>query len=87
MLIGVFANASIEPKYSSAHILFLSSYTSPYLIFSTNSTDTTNLKVAKGKFAHVYVEISLKELVVGKVFVEDDYFRFEYEDLHILCSK
>ena len=38
-------------------------------------------------FARVCVEIDLKELVVGNVCVEDDWFKVEYEGLHIICSK
>lgn len=47
--------------------------------------DHNTLKVSRGKFARVCVEIDLNKPVVGRVCVEGKWFYIEYEGLHIIC--
>ena len=49
--------------------------------------DFKTLKVSRGKFARVCVEIDLHKLVVGRVCVENNWLFVEYEGLHIICTK
>ena len=49
--------------------------------------DFKTLKVSRGKFARVCVEIDLHKLVVGRVCVENNWLFVEYEGLHIIFTK
>lgn len=49
--------------------------------------DLHTLRVARGRFATVCVEVDLNQLVVGKVGINDQWFNVEYEGLHIICAQ
>jgi hypothetical protein len=42
--------------------------------------------MARGRFAHVCVEIDLMNLVVGKVGFRNNWYKVEYEGLHVICT-
>lgn len=48
--------------------------------------DEHTLKVKRGRFARVCVEIDLNKPVVGKIRVRGNYYKVEYEGLHVICS-
>lgn len=48
--------------------------------------DTNTLKVHRGRFARICVEIDLNQPVVGKVWVDGFWYKVSYEGLHIICS-
>lgn len=48
--------------------------------------DTNTLKVQRGRFARICVEIDLNQPVVGKVWVDGFWYKVSYEGLHIICS-
>lgn len=49
--------------------------------------DQNTLRVERGRFARVCVEIDLSKPVVGKFWLKDHWYRIEYEGLHPICSK
>lgn len=49
--------------------------------------DTNTLKVQRGRFARICVEIDLNQPVVGKVWVDGYWYKVSYEGLHIICSQ
>lgn len=49
--------------------------------------DQNTLKVQRGRFARVCIEIDLSQLVVGKIWLQDHWYRVEYEGLHLICAK
>lgn len=49
--------------------------------------DEHTLKVERGRFARVCVEIDLNQPVVGKICVKGTWYKVEYEGLHVLCGK
>jgi len=48
--------------------------------------DLHTLKVARGRFARMCVEIDLTNPVVGRVGINSDWYRVQYEGLHIICT-
>jgi len=48
--------------------------------------DTNTLKIERGKFAIVCVEIDLTMLVVGKIWVNGHWYKVQYEGLHLICT-
>ena len=48
--------------------------------------DYNMLKVSRGKFARVCIEIDLNKPVVGRICVEGKWYTIVYEGLHIICS-
>lgn len=48
--------------------------------------DLHTLKVARGRFARMCVEIDLTKPVVGRVGINGDWYRVQYEGLHIICT-
>lgn len=48
--------------------------------------DTNTLKVERGRFARICVEIDLNKPVVGKVWLNGYWYKVAYEGLHIICS-
>lgn len=48
--------------------------------------DHNTLKVERGKFARICVEIDLTQLVVGKVWLNGHWYKVEYEGLHLICA-
>jgi hypothetical protein len=48
--------------------------------------DTNTLKVERGKFARVCVEIDLTVPVVGKIWVNGHWYKIQYEGLHLICT-
>ncbi|KAF1869450.1 hypothetical protein Lal_00022895, partial [Lupinus albus] len=48
--------------------------------------DTNTLRFARGRFARICVEIDLSHPVVGKVCVQGNWHKVEYEGLHIICT-
>lgn len=48
--------------------------------------DRQTLRVERGRFASVCVEIDLNQPVVGKFWMRDRWFNIEYEGLHVICS-
>ncbi|XP_057417008.1 uncharacterized protein LOC130711420 [Lotus japonicus] len=49
--------------------------------------DKNTLKAERGRFARICVEVDLDKPVVGKVCLENYWYKIEYEGLHVLCSK
>jgi len=48
--------------------------------------DTNTLRVERGKFARVCVEIDLTAPVVGKIWVNGHWYKVQYEGLHLICT-
>ena len=48
--------------------------------------DTNTLKVERGKFARVCVEIDLTVPVVGKIWVNGHWYKVQYEGLCLICT-
>lgn len=48
--------------------------------------DTNTLKVERGRFARIFVEIDLTQPVVGKVWLNGYWYNVAYEGLHIVCT-
>lgn len=48
--------------------------------------DNNTLKVERGKFARICVEIDLTQPVVGKVWLNGHWYKVEYEGLHLICA-
>lgn len=48
--------------------------------------DENTLRVERGRFARVCLEINLNQPVVGKIWVRDNWYKIEYEGLHVICS-
>lgn len=48
--------------------------------------DTNTLKVERGCFARICVEIDLTKPVVGKVCVNGHWYKVQYEGLHMICA-
>jgi hypothetical protein len=48
--------------------------------------DLHTLKVARGRFARMCVEIDLTKPVVGRVGINGDWYHVQYEGLHIICT-
>lgn len=48
--------------------------------------DTNTLKIERGKFARVCVEIDLTMPVVGKIWVNGHWYKVQYEGLHLICT-
>lgn len=48
--------------------------------------DERTLRVDRGRFARICVEIDLNQPVVGKVLVRGMCYKMEYEGLHVLCG-
>lgn len=48
--------------------------------------DRNTLKVERGRFARICVEIDLSQPVVGKVWLNGYWYKVSYEGLHIICS-
>jgi len=48
--------------------------------------DTNTLKVERGKFARVCVEVDLTMSVVGKIWVNGHWYKVQYEGLHLICT-
>ncbi|GAU50505.1 hypothetical protein TSUD_409800 [Trifolium subterraneum] len=48
--------------------------------------DTNTMKVERGRFARVCVEVDLTVPVVGKIWVNGHWYKVQYEGLHIICT-
>lgn len=48
--------------------------------------DRNTLKVERGRFARICVEVDLTQLVVGKVWLKGHWYKVEYEGLHLICA-
>jgi len=48
--------------------------------------DTNTLKVERGKFARVCVEVDLTVPIAGKVWVNGHWYKIQYEGLHLICT-
>jgi hypothetical protein len=48
--------------------------------------DINTLKVERGRFARVCVEVDLTVSVVGKIWVNGHWYKVQYEGLHIICT-
>lgn len=48
--------------------------------------DTNTLKVERGKFARVCVEVDLTMPVIGKIWVNGHWYKVQYEGLHLICT-
>lgn len=48
--------------------------------------DRNTLKIERGRFARICVEIDLNQPVVGKVWLNHYWYKVSYEGLHIICS-
>ncbi|GAU41583.1 hypothetical protein TSUD_271920 [Trifolium subterraneum] len=49
--------------------------------------DLHTLRVARGKFARMCVEVDLTKPVVGRVGINGDWYHVQYEGLHIICTQ
>ncbi|PNX72551.1 hypothetical protein L195_g028444, partial [Trifolium pratense] len=49
--------------------------------------DLHTLRVARGKFARMCIEVDLTKPVVGRVGINGDWYRVQYEGLHIICTQ
>lgn len=49
--------------------------------------DKNTLKAERGRFARICVELNLDKPVVGRICLEDYWYKIEYEGLHVICSK
>lgn len=49
--------------------------------------DQNTLRIERGCFAQVFVEIDLSKPVIGKIWLRDHWYRVEYEGLHLICAK
>jgi hypothetical protein len=49
--------------------------------------DMHTLRVARGKFARLCVEIDLTKPVVGRVGINGEWYNVQYEGLHIICTQ
>jgi hypothetical protein len=49
--------------------------------------DMHTLRVARGKFARMCVEIDLTQPVVGRVGINGEWYQVQYEGLHIICTQ
>jgi hypothetical protein len=49
--------------------------------------DLHTLKVARGRFARMCVEVDLTQPVVGRVGVNGEWYQVQYEGLHIICTQ
>ncbi|GAU26384.1 hypothetical protein TSUD_221110 [Trifolium subterraneum] len=49
--------------------------------------DLHTLRVARGKFARMCVEVDLTKPVIGRVGINGDWYHVQYEGLHIICSQ
>jgi hypothetical protein len=48
--------------------------------------DSNTLKVERGRFARVCVEVDLTVPVVGKIWVNGHWYKVQYEGLHLICT-
>ncbi|PNX57420.1 zinc ion binding nucleic acid binding protein, partial [Trifolium pratense] len=48
--------------------------------------DLQTLKVARGRFARMCVEVDLTKPVVGRVGINGEWYQVQYEGLHIICT-
>ncbi|XP_057441890.1 uncharacterized protein LOC130733681 [Lotus japonicus] len=49
--------------------------------------DRNTLRADRGRFARICVELDLDKPVVGKICLEDYWYKIEYEGLHVICTK
>ena len=49
--------------------------------------DMTTLKLERGKFAWLYIEVNLAMSMAQKVWIQDHWYVMEYKSLHLICSK
>ncbi|XP_057416460.1 uncharacterized protein LOC130711039 [Lotus japonicus] len=49
--------------------------------------DTNTLQADRGRFTRICVELDLSQEVVGKVCLEGDWYKIEYQGLHVICAK
>jgi len=48
--------------------------------------DTNTLKIKRGRFARVCVEVDLTVPVVGKIWVNGHWYKVQYEGVHLICT-
>jgi len=48
--------------------------------------DLHTLNVERGCFARICIEIDLDQLVLEKLWIKDNWYKVEYEGLHLICS-
>ncbi|XP_057418637.1 uncharacterized protein LOC130712838 [Lotus japonicus] len=49
--------------------------------------DINTLSGDRGRFARICVELDLTKAVIGRICIEDFWYKVEYEGLHIICTK
>jgi hypothetical protein len=49
--------------------------------------DLHTLRVARGRFARICVEVDLTRPVVGRVGINGEWYQVQYEGLHIICTQ
>ncbi|PNX97690.1 hypothetical protein L195_g020923 [Trifolium pratense] len=49
--------------------------------------DLYTLKVARGRFTRMCVEVDLTKPVVGRVGINEEWYQVQYEGLHIICTQ
>lgn len=48
--------------------------------------DRNTLKVERGRFARICIEVDLTQPIVGKVWLKGHWYKLEYEGLHLICA-
>lgn len=80
----------VQVRVPSLNVLF---YDESFLWSIASATgkpikvDLNTVRVARGRFVRVCVEIDLNQPVVGKVGVDGQWFNVEYEGLHLNCAQ
>ncbi|XP_057456177.1 uncharacterized protein LOC130747298 [Lotus japonicus] len=49
--------------------------------------DMTTLSGDRGRFARICVELDLTKAVIGRICIEDFWYKVEYEGLHVICTR
>lgn len=49
--------------------------------------DMNTLRGERGRFARICVELDLTKPVIGKIMIEDYWYKVVYEGLHVICTK
>ncbi|GAU39341.1 hypothetical protein TSUD_60920 [Trifolium subterraneum] len=57
------------------------------MVGNTIKVDLHTLKVARGQFARMCVEVDLTKPVVGRVGINGEWYHVQYEGLHIICTQ
>jgi hypothetical protein len=48
--------------------------------------DMHTLNIERGCFACICIEIDLDQPIVGRLWIKDNWYKVEYEGLHLICN-